>query len=183
MKEARRKRRAWIIGISVLLACAFALALYSHYLSGTIRLDSEWVSEENLEALAEGWRELAESGRYVPWSAGSDFPEGVHALAYLPPDEAESEPPAVFFLIIMAEDWAGTLDEVLEDGRPEAYARYRRVSLSSAMHGLGTFGECTSHIAVSSDHCAIYSMFWETDGTARGFHALLSEALEIVGAG
>ena len=119
----------------------------------------------------------------MPWSAGSDFPEGVHALAYLPPDEAESEPPDVFFLIIMAEDWAGTLDEVLEDGRPEAYARYRRVSLSSAMHGLGTFGECTSHITVSSDHCAIYSMFWETDGTARGFHALLSEALEIVGAG
>ena len=44
MKEARRKRRAWIVGISVLLAGAFALALYSHYLSGPIRLDSEWVS-------------------------------------------------------------------------------------------------------------------------------------------
>ena len=67
-KAARVDRR-----ISVLLAGAFALALYSHYLSGPIRLDSEWVSEENLEALAGGWRELAESGRYVPWSVGSDF--------------------------------------------------------------------------------------------------------------
>ena len=166
MDGARRKFR-WKKWMTVLLGIAAAIFLYVCFLNGTLPVDAAIVNEENLEKIAANWDRLLASERFGSWDGkGADT-----QLLYYRHEDGGNEPVLVGYI--------GINESGFSAENRKFYLEYERTGLLDALQGMGRLGECCVTLCGVSEHCVVWILDYDADGTDRAYKPI-REALEII---
>lgn len=150
----------------ILLCLVLVGVLYSHYLSGTIPLDSSLYNIDNLLQIKDNWEKLVESGLFVEHDYST--PE-TPILWYANPTMTNNLPDFTFYIIVYHTPYT----------RPGMSwnTYYERKGLIDVIYSGEKFGECRSSFLIESNICDIYGLFWDSSGTSKELDDIMRQAL------